>query len=256
VLLAAAASCTEVVEIDPPGPEAAAVGSDPARDAGSTLAPSVPVVDGDPGLPVRTRDGLLSGTTVPPRRSAACDFYRRVIGEQLALYPPALLKSVGLKQVVLCERLSFDGTECLSFADVERGRLYVSLGAGLNADYLTRSVHHEVFHQIDYADDQTLDTDPRWESLNPPGFRYTQDADRLQADPDATRPDDGLTGFLNRYSTSSPAEDKAELFSYLVVDPGGVRRRAARDAIIRRKVDRLRAMLDGFGPYGRALIGP
>jgi hypothetical protein len=245
LLIAVAVSCTEEVPVDTPETSGA-----PASRA------VVPVVAADPGLPVKTRDGWLRGTPVAAEGRFARDYYTRLVGEQLAFYPPPLLERVGLKQVVLCDALSFEGTDCFAYADVERGRLYLSVRAGINPGYIKRTVHHETFHQFDYADDRRLDADPRWEALNPPGFRYPNDAERAQADPDALRPDEGLPGFLNRYAASSPAEDKAELFASLVVERDLVRRREARDEVIRRKVERLREMLDGFGPSGRALVDP
>jgi hypothetical protein len=143
----------------------------------------------------------------------------------------------------------------MAFADVERGRLYMNVDGTLDSRTIRRTIHHEFFHQVDFADDQSLASDPRWEALNPPAFHYTLDAERLKADPTAALLDEGLLGFLNRYSATNPAEDKAELYSYLVTERAMVLRRAARDDVLRRKVDRLRAMLDDLGSFGGSLVG-
>lgn len=124
--------------------------------------------------------------------------------------------------------------------------LYLSVDNGLGPEPLRRVTHHEVFHQIDFADDGRLDRDPAWEALNQPGFRYHGDNQTLQADPEASRLGTEVVGFLNEYSTSSVGEDKAELYSYLMVDPAMVRHRAADDDILRGKAKQLHQILDCF----------
>ena len=157
--------------------------------------------------------------------------------------------------MILCKNLAFDDTRCPAFADVERGQLFLSVESLVDPSLLRRTVHHEVFHQIDYADDAVLAEDVRWQALNAPGFQYAGNSQRLLADPNITTLNDSLAGFLNRYAATSATEDKAELYSYLMTDPDVVRRRVARDDILRRKVDRIREMIDTFGPYSRALLG-
>src|SRR5262249_19833683 len=83
-LLGLTTSCTEQVEIEPPEPSAQGPGP-VHQDA--QAGPSVPVVFEDPGLPVRTRDGLLRGRAVSPDRRFSRDFYRSILRKQLALYP-------------------------------------------------------------------------------------------------------------------------------------------------------------------------
>jgi hypothetical protein len=249
-----ATSCTESVDLGPPP---SAIGSTKSPGLGNKAVSgtsTVPVMADEAGLPVQTRDGWIRGASLTRSDRFARDSYRENLDEQLALYPPAFTERIGLKQVVLCKDLTFEGTGCVAFADVEHGRLYLSINAGFVPAFIRRTIHHEVFHQVDFADDGKLDADPRWEALNAPDFRYSHDAERLQADPESIRPDDTLTGFLNRYGTSSPAEDKAELYAALVVEPDRVRRRVTRDEILRKKVARVREMLDGLGRYAILLI--
>lgn len=213
---------------------------------------SIPIVTDCPEMPVKTRDGLLRATPAAAGRSL--DSARSVLQEQIARYPARFLRLVGLKELVLCGALSFEGTDCGAFADVERGRLYLQLADGASSARLRRTVHHEIFHQVDYADDHRLDADARWEALNPPGFRYTQDSLRVQSDPDALLPDSSLKGFVNLYATSGVAEDKAETYALMVVDPALIDSRAALDPIIRAKTERTRTIVDDFGPYSQTLF--
>lgn len=128
--------------------------------------------------------------------------------------------------MILCEPLSFDGTKCSAFTDVERGRIYLNVDSALDEHYMTWTVHHEAFHRIDYHGDRQLVPDPGWESLNPPWFRYSRDADRFQAG--SGRRIDGLPQ------------------STLGIEPRGGQGR---------KVTRVREMIDATGPYSRLLTG-
>ena len=253
-ILAVIGGCTEVVELDPNDPSfhhTTPSESILPTDLKGLLPPILEI----PSFPVQTRDGRIEGRTVSPGNQNHADLYRRIITREFALYPPAFRQRIGLKQVALCEGLIFEGVACNAYADVERGCLYVGIAADVEPSYIKRTFHHEVFHQIDFADDGVLDKDPQWEALNPPGFRYTQDAERVQADPDATLLDETRNGFLNLYSTTSPAEDKSEIYSNLIVDRDLILRRASRDPIIRQKVTRVRQMLDRFGSDGRLIGG-
>ena len=80
-------------------------------------------------------------------------------------------------------------------------------------------------------------------------------AERLQADAALARRDAGIKGFVNRYSTTSPPEDKAELYALMVVDPEEAHRRLADDDVLHRKATKIREMIDAFGPYSTLLTG-
>lgn len=258
--VALAASCTESVPVEfPPSSRPAASASaeknaskGPQRDDAAT--PVAMVID-EPGFPVKTHDGVLNGTAIPASRRLAADLYQRRLGDEIRMYPKAFLKRIKLRQVVLCEDLSFDAAKCVSFTDVEHGTIFMNVQSGVNDAQIRWTIHHEIFHQIDYAADGKLDPDPAWESLNPPGFRYSGDVERLQANAVEAARDDVQKGFLNRYAMASPAEDKAELYAFLVLEPNLVRRRMLDDDILRRKAAKIREMVDRFGPYSDLLIG-
>ena len=257
VVLSATAACTERVELDPSDDEIRSPAAHSAPDpAAPSVGVSVPVVNDEAGLPVQTRDGWIRGQSISDGARTFGEFYRRTLSAQIAVYPRSFLEKVGLKCVVLCEGLSFEGTKCPAYADVERGRIYFDVRTSLDASYLKRAFHHELFHQIDFAEDGVLDSDSFWESLNTPGFRYTQNADRMQEGAagrdDAAAPE----GFLNWYATSSPAEDKAEVYAALVVDRGEARRRIERDPILSRKADRVRQTFDRLGAGWKGPIVP
>jgi hypothetical protein len=250
-------SCTETVPIDLPPP------SQPTATAATTKASPddepretpVAFIIEHPVFPVQTQDGLINGKAVPARRRLTAELYHSRLGDEIRLYPDTLLKQIKLRQIVLCDELSFNATKCFSFTDVEQGTIYMNVQTNVDDDRIRWTIHHELFHQLDYAGDSRLDPDPAWESLNPIGFRYFADAERLQTDPAAAGRETGIKGFVNRYATASPTEDKAELYALLVVEPEEARRRLADDDVLRRKAAKIRQMIDAFGPYSALLIG-
>jgi hypothetical protein len=116
-------------------------------------------------------------------------------------------------------------------------------------------LHHELFHQLDFAGDCRLDPDSEWESLNAIEFRYTNDVEKMQVDPRLASTLAGVNGFVNRYAMSSSTEDKAELYALMMATPVEARRRLAEDQILRRKARRIQEMIDAFGPYCAHLLG-
>jgi hypothetical protein len=255
--LVVAASCTESVPVELPplshsSSTATTTEASPDDEHGET---SVAFIIEHPIFPIQTHDGVLYGTAVPASRRLAAELYQRRLGDEIRLYPDTLLKQIKLRQIVLCEDLSFNATKCFSFTDVEHGSIYMNVQAGLDDERTRWTIHHEIFHQLDYAGDSRLDPDPAWESLNPIGFRSTGDVERLQANAALARRNAGIKGFVNRYSTTSPTEDKAELYALLVVDPEEAHRRLADDDILRRKAAKIREMIDALGPYSTLLTG-
>jgi hypothetical protein len=254
-----AASCTESVPIElPPLSHSSTSATITTRKASPDDRPvetSVAFNIDRPEFPVQTHDGTLNGTPVSLSRRLGAELYQRRLGDEIRLYPEPLLKRIKLRRIVLCEDLSFNKTNCFSFTDVEHGSIYINVQAGLDDEKMRWTIHHELFHQLDYAGDSRLDPDPVWESLNPIGFRYTGDVERLQADGAEAQRDAGIKGFFNRYATTSPTEDKAELFAFLVAAPEEARRRLAEDGILRRKAAKIREMIDAFGPYSTLLTG-
>jgi hypothetical protein len=189
--------------------------------------------------------------TITVQRPHANDLWAYVpllVGE-LEIYPPEALKRCNLREVIICEGLMLDGKARMATYDVDLGRLYlVALGDWERREYARHSIHHEVFHMIDYRDDGHWDTDPAWEGLNAPGFQYGPGGESMQDDPSAGLPDDSVAGFLNAYSRSGLAEDKAEIFAHLMTKPRILGARAATDAILLAKQQEMATLLKRFCP--------
>jgi hypothetical protein len=94
-----------------------------------------------------------------------------------------------------------------------------------------------------------IDTDPGWAALNPPEFRYGGGGRAALSDPNVAWDRPAPTpGFVSRYSTTGLEEDKAELFAFLVAHPRKLAERAGSDAVLRAKVERMKAQLTAFCP--------
>lgn len=201
------------------------------------------------GEPVVDRDRAGTITCEPPS-DAALESFMPVLVQELMLYEPEVLQRAGVKRIVLCADLKDDGVHVGGLADGEDDAIFVDVEAqaAAQAFYKAKAIHHELMHMIDRKDGGDIVFDPGWTALNPAGFAYdaggrSRMGDRLQG-----MVDPSLVGFLTRYGTAALAEDKAELFSYLVVRPNYVGDRMRDDDVLRRKVERLKAELQAFLP--------
>jgi hypothetical protein len=204
--------------------------------------------------PIVTDERTIDGTNGASTDATLISLYRETIADALGIYPRKLLEEIGLRTIVLGRKLSVDGTAFNAFADVEHGRLFLNLDAGLPDGFIKRTLHHEFFHFVDFAEDDRLDEDRPWSSLNPPGFLYGSGGASMQNDPGAGQPGESLTGFVNRYATSGLAEDKAEVYASLIFDNAWMSRRASADSILGRKVERIRLSLRRLGPLASGLL--
>lgn len=99
---------------------------------------------------------------------------------------------------------------------------------------LIRTLHHEIYHFVDLADDGHLSPDPAWESLNAPTFAYGAGGRSLRSAWAARA--SSLPGFVSGYATSGSEEDKAETFAFVVTRRDAVAERLTTDAVLAAKV--------------------
>ena len=176
--------------------------------------------------------------------------FEGMLRRELAKYPQDLLRRAKLQRVVLVRGLTFNGTPWAGVPDFASRTLYLEAVRGKGSpQYRERLLHHELFHMIDEAAHGTIRNDPEWKSLNPSAFRYARTASTVAAS--ATAP-----GFITGYSQNAVEEDKAELFSCLVVMPAETSRRAAGDVVLARRFEVLRDRLHRFCPGAPAALFP
>jgi hypothetical protein len=167
-----------------------------------------------------------------------------VVERELARYSPGFLRRGRLHRVLVCEKLALDGVPISSLPNFERTLL---LDADAPLEFLRRLIHHEVFHFLDYADDDSLGSDGTWQALNDRYFVYGSGG-RYLRDGDAARFRTDLPGFVSKYATSALEEDKAELFAFAMSAPTALRALSLSDAVIRAKLVALERQVTSFDP--------
>jgi hypothetical protein len=208
---------------------------------------NVTVITKSEKLTVRSGSDIVGGEPVPTDKLPR---FAALVAEELKLYPPELFRRAGLRHAVLCSDLMLNDLPVGGLPEFRRGLIFINVeGLDFSPADLRATVHHELFHLIDFRDDKIIDSDPVWEALNPRGFRYESGGRKALADPNiSSRPTDEVPGFLTTYSTSAVEEDKAEVFSFMVVHPKYVAERTRTDAVLKAKVARMRALIKSFCP--------
>jgi fido (protein-threonine AMPylation protein) len=196
------------------------------------------------------KGALLTAQRVAPKR---VELALAVLRDELGLYPKSFFRNAKVRRIVLVERL-LDG----GFWSAERvGGVawYQRTCIVLDVDRLESdpgqrqfraAIHHELFHCVDHALG-TIRRDSEWVSLNDPLFRYAH-AGRPGRAAAAVVKSAPPPGVISAYAQTSAAEDKADLYSYLVVVPSYVEERSQSDAIVCRKIACLKARLQAFCP--------
>ena len=154
-----------------------------------------------------------------------------LIEKNLNRYSSAFLNKINLKYVVLCENLTVSQINTAGVPNPKTKTLIVDIK--FNEKHFERVLHHEVFHMIDESHKEKFLYE-KWESFNNPEFKYAECStcsDRL-----------GLSllkedkGFLTEYSMSTPSEDMAEVFSFLMINKKMIEDKASMDPILNNKI--------------------
>ncbi len=175
---------------------------------------------------------------------ADVDIALPLICRELESYPSSLIAKSNISTIKLCKNLKLNGVPSAALAHFSDLSVFVdvtqSLGRG---DCLIRTLHHEIFHILDKKLSLEKTEEVNWESLNGKGFTYGPAPSSMLSNPSVAVPDESVAGFLNKYSTSEPGEDRAEVFSFMMTRPDYIKLRLSIDVIIRMKVKRIAEML-------------
>lgn len=172
------------------------------------------------------------------------------LGPEHALYPAAFWPdAVRLRQILWCEELAYNGQSRGDVPHFQSGNLYIAV-ADRPVRRKTHAFHHELMHMIDYGllGEKFEAADPEWEAINPPGFTYGKGGKYMRHDGEAAHAHSAPSiEFLNRYSTSSIAEDRAEVWAALMMAyPSAIHSEPlrAKAAILKKRVAALCPALD------------
>lgn len=237
----------------PPGQPASAVKAESQRDLEQRLNVRIETAEAAIRVPLPT--GAITAAPIGSKpwsdrttsATATVATYRDRLVREFSVYPAAFVRRVQLKRIVICEQLAFAGQQRAAVPDFAHNVLYLDWQSGFaDTNYQRAVMHHEFFHLVDYRDDGRVYQDDAWQQLNPAGFAYGPGGAQVQEDRRQSRFRQPTRGFLTHYATSGVEEDKAELFAHLLVNPEHVSRCAAEDAVLDRKVVRLKALLRSF----------
>ena len=154
-----------------------------------------------------------------------------LIEKNLNRYSSVFLNKINLKYIVLCENLTVSQINTAGVPNPKTKTLIIDIK--FNEEYFERVLHHEIFHMIDESHKEKF-LYQEWENFNNLEFKYAECStcsDRL-----------GLSllkqnkGFVTEYSMSTPSEDMAEVFSFLMINKKMIEDKASMDPILNNKI--------------------
>jgi len=152
------------------------------------------------------------------------------IAAEFMWYPPGFPQKAGLDRIIFCARLHYGGQRRGHVPSFHSRTMYIDCLQQPKRRAVS-SFHHELWHFADYTmfgRDYEFN-DPEWHGINPPGFQYGKGGAVMRSE-DSTSGYMGSANsdsFLNRYSTASAAEDKAEVWAAAMTDMALVESSAA-----------------------------
>ena len=154
-----------------------------------------------------------------------------LIEKNLNRYSSVFLNKINLKYIVLCENLTVSQINTAGVPNPKTKTLIIDIK--FNEEHFERVLHHEIFHMIDESHKEKFLYE-EWKNFNNSEFKYAECStcsDRL-----------GLSllkqdkGFVTEYSMSTPSEDMAEVFSFLMINKKMIEGKASIDQILNNKI--------------------
>lgn len=163
-------------------------------------------------------------------------------------YPRTIFIRTKLGKIVIGAKVKVQDQPRAALPEFNLGWFWLDADTGVRVpEYGRQVLHHDFYHMIDEWDSPDKRTDKVWEALNAPTVKYGKGGWYAQkGNTGALRTD--LPGFLSEYSISAVEEDKAEIFSHLIVSPKFVADRIKADKVLAAKVKMLKKNLVAFEP--------
>ena len=154
-----------------------------------------------------------------------------LIEKNLNRYSSVFLNKINLKYIVLCENLTVSQINTAGVPNPKTKTLIIDIK--FNEEHFERVLHHEIFHMIDESHKEKFLYE-EWKNFNNPEFKYAECStcsDRL--DLSLLKQN---KGFVTEYSMSTPSEDMAEVFSFLMINKKMIEDKASMDPILNNKI--------------------
>ena len=154
-----------------------------------------------------------------------------IIEKNLNKYSSIFLNKINLKYIVMCENLSVSQIRAAGVPNITTRTLVVDIK--FNEEHFERVLHHEIFHMINDSHKKKFLYE-EWKKFNNSEFKYAECStcsDKL-----------GLSlikehkGFVTEYSMSTPSEDMAEVFSFIIINKEKIEDKAKNDPILNKKI--------------------
>lgn len=183
--------------------------------------------------------------------------YLEFLKDELSIYPAGVVNKLHLDRIIVCSNLKkvdkpvtgcasmsllFPDNLALRMLFFKKNTIYLDISYGGTVDGLV-TIHHELFHALEaHGESWPKSADFDWPILNPTGFQYKAEVSDVRR---KEYPLD-VDGFLTDYSMETFREDKAELFSHMIVNLARVEEFAKKDKILKSKIQRLKWLLGKF----------
>lgn len=196
----------------------------------------------------------IGGTTYSPAATEDCAAFLVILEQELGRYPVEFLKATKLRRVVLCKEVAHAGYYNGGYTDWPNLSIYCDVRPRATDDPTNSRfrllINHELYHLMDieiyYDKKYHFYRDKEWAALNDRSFNYYLPLGSPH--PVNRGLDASVPGFLTGYSRANVNEDKAELFSWMIVRPDIVEQRMKDDQILTTKVRRLKSVSSDFCP--------
>lgn len=180
-----------------------------------------------------------------PVSQEALDKYAVLFAKEWSRYPVGVMGKAKTKKIVFGDKVRLDQQYRAAVPAFEGDTMYYDAVLGsYNPNYQRAVVHHEFFHMIDQRMG-LIWVDKDWSALSKSGFKYGSGGANMR-DGNAGALTDKLPGFLTAYATAGVEEDKAEVFSHLLVNRDFVMKRVSADPVMAKKVEFLKKRMKGF----------
>ena len=154
-----------------------------------------------------------------------------IIEKNLNKYSYKFLNKINLKYIVLCENLSVAQINTAGVPNSKTKTLVIDII--FDEEHFERVLHHEIFHMIDDSNKKKFLKKER-KNFNISKFEYA----KCSTCTDIL----GLSfskkhnGFVTEYSMSTPSEDMAEVFSFIITNKYKIENKALTDPILNKKI--------------------
>ncbi len=154
-----------------------------------------------------------------------------IIEKNLNRYSSIFLNKINLKYIVLCENLSVSQISAAGVPNSKTKTLVIDIK--FSEEHFERVLHHEIFHMINESHKKKFLYE-KWKDFNNSEFKYAECStcsDRLNLSLLKEN-----KGFVTEYSMSTPSEDMAEVFSFIITNKEKLKDKALIDPILNKKI--------------------